>query len=271
MQSLCGLANPTGGMPASDGGLRQDVVIAVAHAVKERVAADSELELGKLVIRDQSWRTRLSAPDIDIGAVRKRIWPICASLAPNFLAFLVLEPSASVENTGAAPDVECSWSVQVIVWGNGLVGKVQHTTAKFEARLQAPGGSFGGIGFRSLGCLRTSLRIALAPFVALTPIDYPGSPICDGVSALHWLRLLSVLDIRKIVFAGGQGKAIKARVMKACEGRQSQRQTGTPPVHPDAILQFWSKIMPLMGGFEYALPIVKFQNFRSPRTRAKIP
>ena len=74
-----------------------------------------------------------------------------------------------------------------------------------------------------------------------------------------------MLDRKQMIFAGGEGKAVKGAVIKAAGRWLAAERTGPLPIHPDTVFNFWVTVRDELDGAGFDLPLITHRSVPSAR------
>lgn len=263
ISSLSGVENPLPEFLSSNTSLCNQMMQVEFDELQSLQRQYPQVHFGSLRIKDAAWVTSIEKPEIHVASLRKTIWTLCSAVAPNFRAKLRLKLER-----GRAGELLVRWWIDTIFWGEDAE-RAEAAITKFQSRFQSPTPGKAAIRLNWLenGSAKLACAIAQSWKLTLSRGNAAGSRRARGTRKrendftadnLRLFRLLSLIDLKRTTFVGGQAKAVRHRaVQKAEEWLKSQR-SGAMPVHPEGLLHFWADMMPLMGGERFKLPLITY-------------
>ena len=265
IQSLSGAVNPSPDFVAANAPLAERI----AHIAMEQLCSitlrDPPPTMG--IVSLATGNTPLDAAKVHLDKIGRIAGRVFSKVGGNYLALTTIKKAPTSQTT-----TTLNVGVKGVVWGPGTKFAYEAVVADLAAKSRDAAGMtvewIDGDLAKMADFLADGLRtpdLKKAKAVGKAGRKAKASSGQSNACSLALFALLSLLDRKQMIFAGGEGKAVKGAVIKAAGRWLAAERTGPLPIHPDTVFNFWVTVRDELDGAGFDLPLITHRSVPSAR------
>ncbi len=223
-----------------------------------------------MTVHSADWETSDEDTTLDLYKVSSQVRRSASAISSNYIAFNETSAFANVGHPAGGKLL--SPHVHLIAWGPDAERRHREITNSHAQRYAttfsgAPTIDTAIVGPDDIDLARLSGYMAKPASTCKTYYqskDGTKRNLHDSIKGDRFIRYLRMAEINSfllignVVFAGGDGAALRAAICKSVTAQVAVKTvSGQELIHRDAIPHFWAELMPRIGEERFRLPFIR--------------